>query len=648
MKFRLMFGLFAAASLFALPNQAGAEISMNPMPGNPLTDTGQGGMVRPVDLNDDGLDDLAIGSATAATGGVRIRIAGADGAWSPKPTLLAGSPVGDIVPADFDRDGNEDLLVQISFPGLSANDQYRILSGHGDGTFAAPTSVTVPSGKVVISLPTGHNILPTDIDGDGHLDLFIGLTRGQIAVARGHGDGSFDPLGVSASFPDTPTADSEGIGNVVAGDYNADGRTDYAFTLLGNSAGTSTQANSGFYVMYGQGGASFSEVTRIGMADPQGPITSAFSDDLNGDDSDDLIIAAVSPETTSTRFILYPGGNGGFATLPTTLFSLPVITPRVSGADFNRDGNLDLAWVERADSGSPRANNLVLATGNGSGGFTRLSGAFDLNFGATQDGVSTASPGDFNGDGSPDFAASFYSSDCAVNACGVSILMNRAVIGPATSSVDFGTVLQGTATAARTFTLTNTGSAPATLNTFVISGNEPVPFTISSDCDSIPAGGSCTGQVGFSTANPGAFQATAIYSFEDITGDFRVNLTGGVTALTYKAKLKLAGPKKFTAGKKVKVTATTANIGTAALDQVTLSWKAVQAGKTKARGQTSLATIAAGKSLARAINLAIPKAKLVRGKPVKLTVTASRDGKGTAGDFHVKQEFSLSVAVRQK
>nr|HNH86744.1 FG-GAP-like repeat-containing protein [Solirubrobacterales bacterium] len=124
MKFRLMFGLFAAASLFALPNQAGAEISMNPMPGNPLTDTGQGGMVRPVDLNDDGLDDLAIGSATAATGGVRIRIAGADGAWSPKPTLLAGSPVGDIVPADFDQDGNEDLLVQISFPGLSANDQY--------------------------------------------------------------------------------------------------------------------------------------------------------------------------------------------------------------------------------------------------------------------------------------------------------------------------------------------------------------------------------------------------------------------------------------------------------------------------------------------------------------------------------------------
>ena len=636
------------ACAFAVPGVAEADLAFSPGSGSPITDTGQGGLVRPVDLDDDGLDDLAIGSSTSATGGVRIRMAGANGGWTSKATLLAGSPIGEIVPEDFNEDGDQDLLVQVPGTTPSTNDQFQVFPGNGDGSFGAPVNIELSAGKVINAPASGQSIAPADIDGDGDLDLFVALAHGQVGVAAGNGDGTFGVLGAEVIFPDAPTGEHEGFSGILTGDFNGDAHTDFAFTLAGNPTEGSTDENSGFFVMYGQGGASYSEAVLIGMTEPYGPIWKSVSGDFNDDGSKDLVIATSPDDGGSTRLVLYPGGASGFATLPTTLFTLPGFATRVFGADFNRDGTSDLGWIERATTGNPRANNLVVATGNGSGGFTRQSKVFDLNFAANQDAVSSSNPGDFNGDGSPDIATSFSSGSCAVNACGVSVLLNRPVISVAPAALDFGTALQGSSVAGKSFTISNTGGAPTSLGTFALSSTEPVPFTVTNQCGEIPVGGTCSPQVSFNTANPGSYAGTLIYSFDGVAGDFRVNLSGKVTALTYRAGLKLTGPKKFTAGKKVKVTATITNLGTANLDRVALKWKAAQAGKTRAQGQAKLATIAADKKLVRVITLTIPKKKLVRGKPVKVTVTASRDGRGTTGDrFHVKQEFSMSVTVRR-
>src|SRR5262249_14834530 len=65
----------------------------------------------------------------------------------------------------------------------------------------------------------------------------------------------------------------------------------------------------------------------------------------------------------------------------------------ITSADFDRDGNLDLAVVD-----SKQAGTVVVLRGNGRGGFTQL-GAF--NAGENPNAIAV---GDLNGDGFPDIA----------------------------------------------------------------------------------------------------------------------------------------------------------------------------------------------------------------------------------------------------
>jgi len=159
--------------------------------------------------------------------------------------------------------------------------------------------------------------------------------------------------------------------------------------------------------------------------------------------------------------------------------------------------------------------------------------------------------------------------------------------------------------------------------------------------------------VTFDHSTSGTWTGDVELTFEGASEPVHLTMTGTVTKpvvtpLTYKAGLKLSGPKKVKAGKKFKISARTTNTGTGELGGVTLKWKALQGRAARSQGQLKLATIATGKSLTKSINVAIPRKKLVKGKPVQVTVTLIRQSKTLRTEkFNVRQEFGPQKSDRR-
>jgi hypothetical protein len=92
--------------------------------------------------------------------------------------------------------------------------------GNGDGTFQPFYLVNVP--RFV-----GRNLIATDFDQDGRVDLVLGsqdFGDSGVQTLRGHGDGTFDPAvytvtSTNGAFPSSSL-------DVAVGDLNGDGRPD--------------------------------------------------------------------------------------------------------------------------------------------------------------------------------------------------------------------------------------------------------------------------------------------------------------------------------------------------------------------------------------------------------------------------------------
>ncbi len=147
-------------------------------------------------------------------------------------TYSTGGTPARIVAADFNRDGKADIVV------LNSNGVLGFAAGTGGGAFsAAKTIATVPSSSASALMVAG------DFNGDSNPDVILLPPPGSaVHVFLGHGDGTFAaPVSISDGL--------SSAGALQSGDFNNDGKPDIAVAdstsvsiLLGNGSGILAKA----------------------------------------------------------------------------------------------------------------------------------------------------------------------------------------------------------------------------------------------------------------------------------------------------------------------------------------------------------------------------------------------------------------------
>jgi hypothetical protein len=214
-----------------------------------------------------------------------------------------------------------------------------------------------------------------DFNGDGRLDLAFNLLSNEIALLLGNGDGTFQEPRTFAVGEFFKPDKSFGVGSLIAGDFNRDGRLDLAVSNAGSNDVS---------VLLGNGDGTFGAQRRFAVGESPSRLATA---DFNGDGIPDLAVADILSRSLS---VLLGNGDGTFGAerrLAAGLFPfLPIV------GDFNGDGRIDLA-----DS-NPTSNDVSVLLGNGDGTFAAQRRT-PVNLGPVA--VVTT---DFNGDGRADLA----------------------------------------------------------------------------------------------------------------------------------------------------------------------------------------------------------------------------------------------------
>jgi Domain of unknown function (DUF4347)/FG-GAP-like repeat len=311
------------------------------------------------------------------------------------PLPQAGLGPRDIAVGDFNGDGILDIAIERYASGyldpvtqqyISGTESISILLGNGAGSFATPRNFGIFTKKVSNS----YAFTVGDFNGDKKLDVVTANSSSfgdTVSVLLGDGAGN---LGVAKEF-----ATGSAPWKIVAGDFNNDGKLDIA---TANQYGNQNGGN--FSVLLGDGIGGFSAPTTVSTPGSDGIYTVAFGD-FNKDGKLDAVTSKYIPFVGYYLSTFVGNGAGGFSFL--TDIPLGSSAPSIAIADFNGDGNLDVA---AALSGN--GNAVAVLLGDGVGGFGAATN-FAVN------AASRVKTGDFNGDGIIDLAVTSYSGNNSVS-----------------------------------------------------------------------------------------------------------------------------------------------------------------------------------------------------------------------------------------
>jgi len=202
------------------------------------------------------------------------------------------------------------------------------------------------------ALPAG--VVTGDFNGDGKIDWAVANAGDDtVYVYLGNGDGTAKPPAIITLAGQSPVG-------IAAGDLNGDGKLD----LVVAEADSNTVG-----VLYGNGDGTFQPEIEMSIANAQ-PLGIAVAD-VNNDGKPDVIVAiyGTGPATQLDFAVLLNAGGGRFSA---PIFGPPLISDgidegfAITVGDMNGDGILDLA-VTGADAYS---TTLKTYFGNGDGSFT--------------------------------------------------------------------------------------------------------------------------------------------------------------------------------------------------------------------------------------------------------------------------------------
>jgi len=338
------------------------------------------------DFDGDGLVDLGYSSRSRylrislGLGNGRFRAAPSCGliGWSYAIEGVCRVPTSMII-TDIQGDGLADLVV--GNPGFDGPPSVSVLLGKTWGTFEPEREYATPGYQGY-----APRVIVADFNGDSIADMAAADTLASVSVRLGCGDGSFGP---EVEYVVGPSP-----GDVVTGDFDADGNADLAVAIGGSDS---------IAILLGAGDGSFEGPTYCPLDHTSWPVSHhLLAGDFNSDGKTDLLEAGLFD--SDNIHPLLSNGDGTFRPAPICYpgsgFAVIVAT------DFNQDGNLDFVMS---------SYSLLVLLGNGDGTFRESARVgfegLPYYYGPNSRYLGPLAVADFNGDGWLDLAAVSLSGD---------------------------------------------------------------------------------------------------------------------------------------------------------------------------------------------------------------------------------------------
>lgn len=347
------------------------------------------------DFNGDGLLDLGGNQGFDLLGSVRFQLRQPDSQSFLGLLVAAAGNASGIVPADFNGDGQMDMMLLGYMPVPTA----LINAGNMPGGLL-PNFTTTP---LAVPIPYVGSAAWADLDGDGDLDLVItgNDAKGQSPMPlpsrlfRNDGGGKLTLLDMAL-----PAAS----GPVVAADFDGDGVVDLLLTNTGTNRDTPL-------LLHNDGEGTF---TDTGIPFPHGSATAAGWSDFNGDGIPDVWLQFKTSKgttvTTNQLVLLQQQDDGRFGEILRLDSDVMRQTGTPAFGDFDNDGTTDFIAPVNLPSfkvangvsgtiGTPITNSVLTVWHNDGKGHFLPRGVVSTN----APNVFPAA-GDMDGDGALDLA----------------------------------------------------------------------------------------------------------------------------------------------------------------------------------------------------------------------------------------------------
>jgi hypothetical protein len=335
------------------------------------------------DITGDGKNDVVTAVRGSGTRGVDVLVSKGDGTFG-TPIHTAMTFAGyDFVVRDFNGDCKADLLVP-SKVGDTTAVAIHLLVSNGDGTFQKPIVTEMGNDSEIT------NLVAADFNGDGKLDFaaysFLSSTSGPgIKVALGTANGFSAPTTFQKQLH-AANSPAKSDRSIAAGDVNGDGKPDLVLATPGEGACVAMND--------GQGGFTADVVCYAPTAKYAGD--SVAIGDVNGDGKPDVVLGlgqSVTSDPGSLIDVFLNKGDGTFAAPVSVAYPESFYGP-VTLVDLNNDKALDLAVYYGGSPLLPTAQISVYYN-DGKGKFP----AAPSSIIGVKQGISAPAFGDFLGNG---------------------------------------------------------------------------------------------------------------------------------------------------------------------------------------------------------------------------------------------------------